>query len=219
MGAIKWTDALTAIGTMMAAVGTIVTLVFFGLQLRIQRQASTSSLAALSAQINAQTEQTKQLAEQAQAQTKQARIAAAAAELTVNLGVMVRLQEVLYEIADDEDTWKYVWGGSPSIPADPPAPPGPPDPPDCRRPILGTWAMLDVLSIALTAAEQLPDFSRNAADDWVQYSLDTLGQSVNLRNALGSDEGKAYWPELRTVLDAYKNGVRNVADFDRRTVL
>jgi hypothetical protein len=123
---------------------------------------------------------------QIEAQTRQAEIEAAAAELTVNLGVMARLQEVLYEE---------------------------PGMPDGKRPGLGVWAMLDVMSIALTASERLPGFSRNATEDWIQYSLDSLHQSPSLREELGQDWGTTYWPELHFVLEAYNAGIRTHADY------
>lgn len=194
--AVTWTDVVTAVATVAAAIGTLATLIFFGLQLRAQsraiadqREASTNGLEVLTSQLRMQ--------------TKQAEIEAAAAELSVNLGVMIRLQEVLYGIADDEDSHKHIWG-------DPP----PSGFPDCRRPVLGVWAMLDVMSIALTASERLPDFSRNAAEDWIQYGLDTLDQSPNVRQELGEPHGLVYWPELRKVLEAYNAGARKHADYN-----
>lgn len=221
--AIKWTEALTAFATVAAAAGTLATLIFFGLQLRQQsralrdqREASTCSLRALSEQIAAQTEQTRYLAEQTRLQTEQAKYVAeqtklltqqtevesSAAELNFNLGVMIRLQQVLYEIADDDAAWEHLWGGTPKSEGLP----------DCRRPVLGVWAMLDVLSMALAACDRLPNFSRNQLD-WLQYTLDTLHQSPNLlKEAL--EVGKIYWPELYPVAYAYsRGGVRQAIEY------
>jgi hypothetical protein len=193
--AVKWTDVVTAFATVAASIATLATLIFFGLQLRTQsrmlrqqREATTDSLNMLSSQIKTQ--------------NKQARIEAAAAELSVNLSVMTRLQEVLYEISDDEETWKHIWGS-----------PDQAGMPDCKRPILGVWAILDVLSLALTASGRLPDFSRNAAEDWIQYSLDTLHQSEPLRVELGQERGLTYWPELGLILMAYNDNVRSHEDY------
>lgn len=216
--AIEWTDIVTAVATAAAALGTLATLIFFGLQLRKQsqalshqREASDESLRILAEQIAAQIEQTRLAAEQTRLQTQQASYVAeqtrllatqaetesSAAELNFNLDIMTRLQEVLWQVADHEPTWQHVWGDSPG-----------PDSPDCRRPGLGVWALLDVLSMALAACDRLPRFSRNQID-WVQYALDSLHQSPNLlKEAL--EVGKTYWPEMYPLAYAYNVcGVRD----------
>jgi hypothetical protein len=195
--AVVWTDWVTAAATALGAAATVGTLIFFGRQLRFQSEA-------LKDQRLATAETLRLMSAQIEAQTRQAEIEAAAAELTVNLGVMARLQEVLYEISDHEESRKHIWGNPPEA-----------DMPDGTRPGLGVWAMLDVMSIALTASERLPGFSRNATEDWIQYSLDSLHQSPSLREELGQDWGTTYWPELHFVLEAYNAGIRTHADYSQ----
>jgi hypothetical protein len=59
--------------------------------------------------------QTRVLTEQAKLQSDQTRLMYAASELTFNLDVMVRLQEVLLHVADDDAIHKEIWGESNEI--------------------------------------------------------------------------------------------------------
>ena len=75
-------------------------------QVRLQSEQTKS----LSDQVRLQSEQTSQLAKQTELQAEQYKILAASTELQFNLNVMIRLQEVLFTIADDENSRNEVWG-------------------------------------------------------------------------------------------------------------
>jgi hypothetical protein len=125
----------------------------------------------------------RELARAAKAQTKQAKMSAEATELTFNLGVMIRLQEVLYKIADHEQSFAYVWEAESSRPK------------ENSREQLSAHAMLDVLSMAIAAARRLPEFSRNAAEDWKDYIEYALTNSPALLNEVLANP--TWWPELK----------------------
>jgi hypothetical protein len=108
----------------------------------------------------------------------QTRLMARAQELSFNLQVMERLQEVLWAAADDPDSYSYAWGRGAQ---------------DNQRPQLTAHAILDVVSMALAAVDRLPGFSRNG-EDWRCYVQDILRDSSNLRTEVLAHP--LYWPEV-----------------------
>ena len=131
----------------------------------------------LSDQVRLQTEQTGALAKQTELQAGQYDILASSTELQFNLNVMVRLQDVLFGIADDEDSRKEIWG----------------DLPDSERPQVATDALLDVIAMALKACKRLPNFASNL-DDWKSYTEYVMANSPLLRErALAHPK---WWPEV-----------------------
>lgn len=103
---VKWTDVVTAIATVAGAIGTLITLVFFGLQLRSQsaalrdqRDSSSRSLTAVSEQIAAQTEQTRYVAEQTRLQTEQSKHIAEQTQLLAQQYKVVAMtnKSILYQ--------------------------------------------------------------------------------------------------------------------------
>jgi hypothetical protein len=117
------------------------------------------------------------LAKQTQTLADQNRLMYAASELTFNLDVMVRLQEVLFHVANDESTYQEVWGGSQ----------------ENRRPQVAGEAVLDVLSMALKACERLPGFASNESD-WSSYAEYVMATSPALRKRVL--EHPEWWPEV-----------------------
>src|SRR4051794_32889255 len=95
----------------------------------------------------------------------QTRLLSASSELSFNLAVMVRLQEILFEIADHEPSRGHVW---------------PEDDGLNGRPGVATQSLLDVISMALAAVDRLPGFSRNG-EDWKSYADFFLVQSPAAR--------------------------------------
>jgi hypothetical protein len=81
--------------------------------------------------------------------TEQTRIGQASAELSFNLGLNVRMQEVLLTIARDPESYRHVWGAAHS----PESADGLP-----QREV-SVQALIDLLSLALAGVELLPDLS------------------------------------------------------------
>jgi hypothetical protein len=114
----------------------------------------------------------------------QTRLMARATELSFNLQVMERLQDVLWAAADDADSHAMAWGQ---------------DATDNRRPQLSVHAIIDILSMALAACDRLPGFSRNQ-EDWHTYAADVLRASPALRAEVLSHP--KYWPEVLPFAEA-----------------
>lgn len=101
-----------------------------------------------------------------------------AAELSFNLEVMARLQDVLFAIADDSASHDLVWGAADT---------------ENRRPGVAAQSMLDVLSMALAAMDRLPSPSQDRTD-WSSYTKYVLRNSpVVLDQVLQHCE---WWPEV-----------------------
>ncbi|MEV0803817.1 hypothetical protein AB0I34_39410 [Kribbella sp. NPDC050281] len=126
------------------------------------------------------------LAKQTQALADQNRLMYAASELTFNLDVMVRLQEVLLHVADDESTYQEVWGSSE----------------ENRRPQVAGEAVLDVLSMALKACNRLPGFASNESD-WSSYAEYVMATSPALRKR--AMDHPDWWPEVTPFADKAMN--------------
>ena len=171
----------------IAAVAALGSTVFAGVSLRMLAR-QTKSLSdqvglqaeqtrSLSDQVRLQTEQTSSLARQTDLQVEQYKILAASTELQFNLSVMIRLQEVLFTIADDKRSREEIWG----------------DLPDGRRQQLAGDALLDVVEMALKACERLPNFASNQ-DDWNSYIKYVMDNSLSIRErALSLPD---WWPEI-----------------------
>jgi hypothetical protein len=101
---------------------------------------------------------------------------------------MQRLQDVLWEAADDPESHARAWGQGCE---------------DNRRPQLATHAILDVVSMALAAVERLPGFSRNG-EDWHTYATDILTKSPSLRSEVLSNPN--YWPEVLPIALSVSEG-------------
>jgi hypothetical protein len=157
----------------IATVAALASTIFAGMSLRMLARQTKS----LSDQVQLQAAQTNALAKQTELQAGQYEILASSTELQFNLNVMVRLQEVLFTIADDDDSRTAVWG----------------NPPDNMRPQMATDALLDVIAMALKACERLPHFASNL-EDWNSYAQYVMANSPALRErALSNPE---WWPEV-----------------------
>lgn len=163
----------TLVIAVVAAIAAVGSTVFAGLSLTMLARQTKS----LSDQVRLQIEQANVLAEQTQLQAGQYEILASATELQFNLNVMIRLQEVLFSIADDEDSRKKVWGILPGQ----------------ERPQMAEDALLDVVAMALKACDRLPHFASNL-DDWKSYTEYVMENSPSLRaRALANPK---WWPEI-----------------------
>ena len=157
----------------VAAIAAVGSTIFTGISLRMLASQTKS----LRSQVQLQIQQTDSLARQTELQTGQYEILASATELQFNLDVMIRLQDVLFNIADDETSRNEVWG----------------DRPDSRRPQMAADALLDVVEMALKACERLPHFASNL-DDWKSYTEYVITNSPSLRARALSNP--AWWPEI-----------------------
>lgn len=115
---------------------------------------------------------------QAMQASKQAKLSSSAAELSFNLEVMARLQDILFATARDPASHDHVWG---------------PGDVENNPPGVSAQSMLDVLSMALAAVERMPGFSRNRID-WATYTDDVLRASPALVDLMLKHCD--YWPEV-----------------------
>src|SRR5262245_34909328 len=106
---------------LVAAVVAVASMIFAGLQTRM---------------LNRQTGFAQRTADLSR---ESAQLAVSAAELSFNLAVTVRLQEVLYTIADNPAVHDHVWGAEDT---------------DNQRPNLETMALLDLLAVAMSALDR-----------------------------------------------------------------
>jgi hypothetical protein len=156
-----------------ATLAALASTIFAGVSLRMLARQTKS----LSDQVRLQIKQTDALAKQTELQAGKYEILASSTELQFNLNVMVRLQEVLANIAEDDASRNEVWG----------------DLPDGKRPRQAADALLDVIEMALKACERLPNFTSNE-DDWHSYTEYVMANSSSLRvRALSNPE---WWPEI-----------------------
>jgi hypothetical protein len=112
---------------------------------------------------------------------KQTKTQSAAAELTFNLEIMKRLDDVLLLIARDERTSACVWSAEPPGYAE-----GGPEQ-------VLTQSLIDPVEMALTAVARLPEFKRNRSD-WESYAGDVIDGSAAVRSELAAHP--EYWPHL-----------------------
>lgn len=168
----------TLIIAIVATIAAVASTVFAGISLRMLASQTKS----LSSQVRLQARQTAALAKQTELQAGQYEILASATELQFNLDVMIRLQDVLFNIADDEDSRRVVWG----------------ELPDQGRPQMAADALLDVIAMALKASDRLPNFASNI-DDWASYTEYVMSNSPQLRaRALSNPK---WWPEITPYAD------------------
>ena len=157
----------------VATVAALASTTFAGISLRM----FASQTKSLSDQVRLQVQQTDALAVQTGLQAGQYEILASATELQFNLNVMVRLQEILFNVADDEASRNEVWGNLPGF----------------ERPQMAEDALLDVIAMALKACNRLPHFASNL-DDWKSYTEYVIANSPSLRaRALSNPQ---WWPEV-----------------------
>lgn len=115
---------------------------------------------------------------QARRLAQQTELMRASSELSFNLDVMARLQDVLFAIADHEPSHRLLWG----------------DTQENLRPHASVQAMLDLLSMANAAVRLLPNFSRDKKDDWESYTLHVASESSALREEVRKHP--EWWPEV-----------------------
>ena len=121
--------------------------------------------------------QTRILSEQTKMQAEQTRLMYAASELTFNLDVMVRLDDVLRQVAEDPTSHAAIWGEADG---------------HSVADVMGE-SVLDVLAMALKACERLPGFASNE-EDWTSYAEFVMESSPTLRQKV-LDFPK-WWPEV-----------------------
>lgn len=117
----------------------------------------------------------------------QTRVQRAAAELTFNLQIMERLDDVLLRIADDPAAFSDIWS------------PEPPDLVENGRSHTLVQSLIDPVDMALCAVDRLPSFRRNAAD-WRAYARYLLDRSGAVRREVSANA--VWWPHLAKQLDA-----------------
>lgn len=110
--------------------------------------------------------------------SRQTAMAQATSELSFNLGVMMRLGDILFRIAEDPNSHRHIWGE---------------DTDENDRRHVAIQSLLDVISMALAAVDRLPGFSRNQAD-WSSYTEYVLEECPTvLKEVLAHPD---WWPEV-----------------------
>ena len=120
---------------------------------------------------------------------RQTRIQRAASELSFNLELMNRLDDVLLEIADRPEAHAHVWTRVSSVrPAQ-----------DYGPGHVLTQSLIDVLELVMQATHRLPGFAINK-DGWGLYACEAFDLSAALRQEV--TEHPKWWPNLSQHLQA-----------------
>jgi hypothetical protein len=111
------------------------------------------------------------------------RLQRAASELTFNLELMNRIDDVLLAIADRPQAHAHVWAGNASLrPAQ-----------DYGPGHVLTQSLIDVLELVMQATHRLPGFAVNK-DGWGLYACEAFDLSAALRQEV--TEHPKWWPTL-----------------------
>ena len=114
--------------------------------------------------------------------SRQTRIQRAAAELSFNLDVTTRLGDVLLAIADRPEAHAHVWAPVSSVrPVQ-----------DYRAGHVLTQSLIDVLELAMQAAQRQPGFAAKAG--WGAYACEAFDLSAAFRQEV--TEHPTWWPTV-----------------------
>jgi hypothetical protein len=120
---------------------------------------------------------------------RQIRIQRAASELTFNLELMNRLDDVLLAIADRPEAHAHIWTPDSSVrPAQ-----------DYGPGHVLTQTLIDVLELVMQATQRLPGFAVNS-EGWGLYACEAFDLSAALRQEV--TEHPKWWPTLSQHLRA-----------------
>lgn len=119
---------------------------------------------------------------------RQVRIQRAASELTFNLELMNRVDEVLLAIADRPEAHAHVWARGLS---------GPPAQDYGTGHVL-TQALIDVLELAMQGTHRLPGFAVSK-EGWGDYACEAFDLSAALRQEVR--EHPTWWPNFSRHLE------------------
>ena len=121
--------------------------------------------------------------------SRQTRIQRATSELMLNLELMNRMDEILLAIADRPEAHAHVWARESSV-----------------RPVQDygpghvlTQSLIDVLELAMQAANRLPGFAVSQ-EGWGLYACEAFDLSAALRQEV--TEHPKWWPNLTQHLKA-----------------
>jgi hypothetical protein len=114
---------------------------------------------------------------------RQIQLQRAASELTFNLEVMKRIDEVLLAIADRPEAHAHVWAGDSLVRSVQDYGPG----------HVLTQSLIDVLELAMQATQRLPGFAVNK-EGWGLYACEAFDLSAALRQEV--TEHPKWWPTL-----------------------
>jgi hypothetical protein len=120
---------------------------------------------------------------------RQIRIQRAASELTFNLELMNRLDDVLLAIADRPEGHAHVWARESSVRPTQDYGPG----------HVLTQSLIDVLELVMQATHRLPGFAVNK-EGWGLYACEAFDLSAALRQEV--TEHPKWWPTLSQHLQA-----------------
>jgi hypothetical protein len=114
---------------------------------------------------------------------KQTRSQNALSHMSFNFQAAIRLQEILFQISDDPDSYAHIWGGKGM---------------HNRRPDVAAEALLDIFAMTKAASTGLPGFAANEAD-WDSYIDFVLTKSSAVKGKLLAHSD--WWPELASFME------------------
>lgn len=115
---------------------------------------------------------------------RQAKMLQTTTELSYNLEVIGRMNELLLQIAEHRKSRAYVWGKV-----------GKQNDRTCHQ----RRAFLDLLDAAVHGVDQLSKFEESKFENWTGYVEYVLEHSQNLRDEVLSHPG--WWPAIAPIVD------------------
>jgi hypothetical protein len=119
---------------------------------------------------------------------RQMRIQRAASELTFNMELMNRMDDVLLAIADRPEAHAHVWACDSSVPPSQ----------DYGAGHVLTQSLIDVLELAMQASHRLPGFAISK-EGWGDYAREAFDMSAALRQEVAAHP--KWWPNLSRHLE------------------
>jgi hypothetical protein len=110
---------------------------------------------------------------------RQTAVLSATSQLSYNLQILARLEDILFQIADDPTSHDHVWNEHST---------------HNRRPQVAAEALLDTLAMARAATARLPGFANHEDSAWDAYIDSVISLSSTLRATLIAHPD--WWPEL-----------------------
>ena len=115
----------------------------------------------------------------------QTKMLQATAELSYNLEIIARMNEVILQIADRRRSRAYVWGKAIK---------------QNSRSAHEGRVFLDVLDAAVSGVDRLSKFRGSGFENWTAYVEFVLEHSLNLRDEVHNHPG--WWPHISSIADS-----------------
>jgi len=126
---------------------------------------------------------------QARVLARQSRLLQATTELSYNLEVIARMNEVILQIADSRRSRTYIWGKAEK---------------QNSRPCHEGRVFLDVLDAAVSGVNKLSKLRDSGFENWAVYVEYVLKHSRNLRDEVRDHPD--WWPSIVPIADRLPDG-------------